>query len=362
MDSYVLVLAGGKGERFWPASRTVRPKQVLKLLSEQTLLRETIERTLPIVPLERTFIITGSELAGFLKGTHREIPPENYIIEPEGKNTAPAICLAAAQIVKRFGDGIMFVLASDHFINPTQVFQKSLEAACEVVQTTDMLVLMGIQPTRAETGYGYIHVGEKIVEYDGIRCLDVVSFKEKPSRVKAQEFYLSGKYLWNSGNFIMRAGKILEKAKEHLPQFEAGLQEYMANWGTPKAEEIIKQVFAQTPSISIDYAIIEKSTDVAVLWGAFQWDDVGNWSALERVLQKDRYNNVTHGIGEVLQSETYETTIYNDVPGLVVSVGVSDLIIVRMNDVVLVMNKTHVPHTRELVEKIKANPEWEKYL
>lgn len=362
MDTFVVILAGGKGERFWPASRAKLPKQVIKLFSEHTLLKETINRTLPVVPIFRTFIVTGVDLADMLIETHPDFPRENYIVEPSGKNTAPAICLAAAQIVAKYGDGVMFVLASDHYIDPPYVFQQSLKAAQQVVESMDNLVLMGIQPTRAETGYGYIQVGEKIAEYDGIRCMNVKSFKEKPSRVKAQEFYLSGEYLWNSGNFIFRAGKILDEAHKHLPKLAQELDEYIAHFGKPEADEIIKRAYENTQSISIDYAILEKSSDVAVLWGAFRWDDVGSWGALERVMKTDKNNNVTAGSGEFITSETYETTIYNDHEGLVAAFGVSDLVIVRMNDVVLVMNKTKIPYMRELVEELKNNPQWQKYL
>lgn len=362
METYAIVLAGGKGERFWPASRASFPKQVIKLFSDQTLLKETINRTQPVVSMERTFIVTGQELANFLLGTHPELPAENFIIEPFGKNTAPAICLAAAQIVAKYGDGIMIVLASDHYISPTKAFQESLIAAKQIVQTTDKIVLMGIQPMRAETGYGYIQMGERLAEHNNIRCMTVESFKEKPSRVKAQEFYLSGKYLWNSGNFIMRAGKIIEEARKHLPEMVAGFEKYIRKFGEAEADKILAQTYNNAPSISIDYAVIEKSSDIAVLCGAFQWDDVGNWAALERVINKDRFNNVATGSGDFLLSETYETTVYNDEPGLVVALGVSDLIIVRMKDVVLIMNKTKIPHMRELVDKIREKPDLSKYL
>ncbi len=362
MKEYVVVLAGGKGERFWPASRATHPKQLIKLISERTMIRETIERTLPIVPLENTFIVPSAEIAELITQSYPEISSANFIIEPVGKNTAPAICLAAANIVARFGDGVMYVLASDHFINPTNMFREALQVSSEIVKTKDRLVLMGIQPTRAETGYGYIHVGDKIAEYGGIRGYNVKAFKEKPSRVKAQEFYLSSDYLWNSGNFMFRAGKILEEADKHIPRFAAEIKKYIANFGTSKADEILKNAFENVEGISIDYAIFEKSGDVAVLWGAFQWDDVGSWSALERVLPKDKFNNVAVGKSDNCLVETYDTTVYGDNEGLVVTLGVSDLVIVRMKDVVLVMNKTRVSGMRELVNSIKENPEWKKYL
>ena len=362
MEEFVTILAGGRGERFWPASRTNMPKQLLKLFSNKTMLQETIDRTLPLVPMERTFIITGNHLADLIKQTHPEIRDENFIIEPLAKNTAPAICLAAAKIVAEHGDGIMYVLASDHYIYPAEMFRDALKVAKEVILTFDKLVLMGIQPTRAETGYGYIQIADKIAEYDGIKCFDVKSFKEKPSRVKAQEFYLSGEYLWNSGNFMFRAGKILEEAEKYLPEFAKKMRQYIDKYGTPEADKILAEAFEEVTAISIDFAILEKSRDVAVLWGAFQWDDVGSWGALERILPRDKFNNVIAGVDKKLLVDTYETTIYNNKDTLIVAFGVSDLVIVNMGDVVLVMNKARIPEMRSLVEKIKENPEWEKYL
>ena len=362
MDEFVIVLAGGKGERFWPASRVNRPKQFLKLVSDRTMLQETIERTRPIVPLERTFIVANSHLVELMKQTHPEIPEQNYIVEPLGKNTAPAICLAAANIVAKYGDGIMFVLASDHYIDPPDMFRDGLKTAREVILSDDKLVLMGIQPTRAETAYGYIRVDDKIAEYDGIKCFSVKSFKEKPSRVKAQEFYLAGDYLWNSGNFMFRAGKILDEARKYLPDFAEYMQKYIDNFDKPEASSILREAFENVAAVSIDVAILEKSEDVAVLWGAFRWDDVGSWGAMERILHKDKFNNVIAGKSDHLLLDTYETTVYSDTDSLVVAFGVTDLVIVNMGDVVLVMNKTRIPQMRDLVKKIKDNPDWKKYL
>jgi mannose-1-phosphate guanylyltransferase len=362
LNTYVVILAGGRGERFWPASRIKKPKQVLKLTSQKTLLQETLDRSLPIVPIERTFIITGKELGDYLKASHPGFPQENFIIEPCAKNTAPAICYSAAHIVAKHGDGIIVVLSSDHYISPVSIFQQSLLSAVDIVKSTDRIVLLGIQPNRGETGSGYIQVGENLTESNGIKCMSVESFKEKPSRINAQEFYLSGKYLWNSGNFIMRAGKLLEEGKKYLPIFIDDMEKYIANYETSDAPKIIADAFDRVQSISIDYAILEKTSNIAVLWGSFLWDDVGNWNALERVIQQDRFNNVNTGAGETFFSETYESTVYNDTDGLVVAVGVSDLVIIRMNDITMVMNKTHIPHIREIVEKIRANKDWEKYL
>jgi len=362
MEEFVVVLAGGRGERFWPLSRANRPKQLLKLISNRTMLKETIERTLPLVPMERTFIVTGGELAKLIKEQHPEFPEENYIIEPMGKNTAPAICLAAANIVAKYGDGIMFVLASDHYIEPQSTFLSVLRAAKEAVIKTDRLILMGIEPTRAETAYGYIQVGEKLLELNDAQCYEVKNFKEKPDKVKAQEFYLSGEYLWNSGNFIMRARRILEEAKVYLPQLANDMEKYIDNFGSPEAEEILREAFERAPSTSIDYAILEKTKNVAVIWGKFYWDDVGSWGAMERVLKSDKFGNVVAGDGDFLILETYESTIFNDSPGLIATFGVSDLVIVRMDDITLVLNKTRIPQMRELISKLKEDEKFKKYL
>lgn len=362
MDDFIIILAGGKGERFWPASRVNKPKQLLSLISHKTMLQETIERTLKLVPLERTFIVTNNNLAGLIQTSLPEFTTENFIIEPEGKNTAPAICLAAANIVARYGDGIIFVLASDHYISPTDIFIDALKSAKEVVVNSDRLVLLGIQPTRPETAYGYIQVGEKLMEYNGIKSHIVQSFREKPSRVKAQEFYLSGNYLWNSGNFIMRAGKVLDEAEKYMPELARGMKQYISEYQSPSAGAILERVFRQAQSTSFDYGVLEKSDQVAVLWGTFQWDDVGSWSAIERILQKEAHNNVIHGVGQTFLDESYETTVYNDAPGLVVLSGVSDIVVVRLEDVVLVISKTRTDQLRELVAKLRENPDYEEYL
>ncbi len=362
MDEFVLILAGGKGERFWPASKTNRPKQVVKLVSEHTMIRETLKRTLSIVPFERTLIITGNELKNTIREYEPDISDDRFIIEPVAKNTAPAIILAAAKICAEYGDGVMYVLSSDHFISPVNMFVDTLAFAGEIVRSNDKLVLMGIQPTRAETAYGYIHTGEKFMENNGIRSFYVKSFQEKPSRIKAQEYYLSGEYLWNSGNFIFRAGKILEQARNFLPEFAALIDDYIAHYHTPQAEEKLAIAFEAAPSISIDYAILEKSEEVTVLWGSFLWDDLGSWSALERVLNSDRNNNVTAGKGKTGLFETFETTVYNDSDGVIVTFGVSDLVVVRIDNVTFVMNKTRISEMRELITKLKESPELAQYL
>ncbi len=362
MKEFVIVLAGGKGERFWPVSRSRKPKQLLRLLSNNTMLIETINRTLDIVPIEYTFIVTGPELAKLISETHPEIPKENFIIEPQGKNTAPAIGLAAAEIIARYGDGILYVLASDHYIEPKSAFQSVLKSARDAVLKTDRLILMGIEPSRAETAYGYIHAGKKILELSDSDCYEVSSFKEKPNRVKAQEFYLSGEYLWNSGNFIMRAGKILEEANIYLPDFAQALYKYIEEFDKPDSNKIIEEAFETIPSISIDFAILEKTRNVGVIWSRFKWDDVGSWSAMERVLCSDNHNNIQIGNGEFLLQDTYETTILNDFDGLIVTYGISDMVIVRMNDVVLVMNKTRTQQIRDLIDILKSEGKYNKYL
>ena len=361
MKNFAVILAGGKGERFWPASRKDRPKQLLRLLSDKTMLEETLCRVETLVEPENGLIVTSKDLRVLIE---KEIPGlngDNFIIEPVGRNTAPAICLAAANIIAKHGDGIMLVLSSDHRIKPVKIFIDALEAAKKLVLDQDRLVLIGIEPSRPETAYGYIRIGDEMTETDGFKIFDVASFREKPNRLIAQEYYLDGRHLWNSGIFIWRAGKIMEEMKKYCPDRYELIDEYMKAIGSEGEQEALDSVFERMKPISIDYSVLEKSHSVAVLRAKFTWDDVGSFSALERIIRKDFEGNVVSGENTMLM-ETYETTVMNEAPGIVVTYGVSDLVVVRAEDVLLIIHKTRIPQMRDLLENLKKNPEMEAYL
>jgi len=361
MKNFAVILAGGKGERFWPASRTDRPKQLLRLLSEKTMLEETICRVDNLVEPEDILIVTSDYLRGLIEKEVPTLEDVNFLVEPQGRNTAPAIGFAAANIIARHGDGVMFVLSSDHRIKPILPFQQALEAASEMASIDDKLILIGVEPTRPETGYGYIQIGNELVETSGFTIHDVASFREKPNRLIAQEYYLDSRHLWNSGIFVWRASVIMEEIKNHMPEHYALLQEYQSAVGTDKEKEVLEDVFKRISPISIDYGVLEKSQSVVVLRAKFTWDDVGSFSALERIMRKDFEGNVVSGENIVLL-ESYETTIMNDAPGMVVAYGISDLVLVRSKDVLLIIHKTRIPQMRELLEQLKDMPGMEDYL
>ena len=361
MENFAIILAGGKGERFWPVSRESKPKQLLKLISDRTMLEETISRVESFVKNENILVVTGHDLKRLMKKETPALKNENFIIEPVGRNTAPAIGLAAANIIGRFGDGLMFVLSTDHHIKPVGAFVKALKKAGRFAVKENRLVLLGIEPSRPETGYGYIEMGREIEKTKDYTICDVAFFKEKPNRLKAQEYYLDSKHLWNSGIFIWKASEILKEIEKYLPGLHSELKKYITVIGTKKEKQVLREAFERIEAISIDYGVLEKSDSVAVLHAKFTWDDVGSYAALERILSKDRDGNIIAG-DNTLFVDTYETTIMNETPGLVVTFGVSDLVVVRAEDVVFIVHKTRIPEMRELLEKVKKRPELEKYL
>lgn len=361
MKNFAVIMAGGKGERFWPASRADRPKQLLRLLSEKTMLEETIDRVDTLVDPEDVLIVTSDDLRILIEKELPQLGNGNFLIEPVGRNTAPAIGLAAANIVAKHGDGVMIVLSSDHRIKPVESFQTAISAAAQIAAENDRLILIGIETSRPETGYGYIQTGIELMEVDGLTIYDVASFREKPNRLLAQEYYLDSKHLWNSGIFVWRAKVILEEMETALPEHYELLMRYKDAVGTPEERKILDEIFAKMQSISIDYGVLEKSKSVAVLRAKFTWDDVGSFSALERIMRKDFDGNVVAGDNVVLH-ETYETTVMNEAPGPVVTFGISDITIIRTEDALLVIHKTKIPHMRELLDTMKEMPDMEGYL
>lgn len=358
--NYAVVMAGGKGERFWPLSRAGSPKQFLKILSDKTLLEDTLERTAALAPLERTLVVAGEV---FKKQILEKVPPlseKNLLLEPEGKNTGPAIALAAVHLAKKDPEAVMMVLPSDHFIHPKERLARILSAAAETAKAGDFLITLGIVPTRAETGYGYIEMGEKAKEADGVAIYKVARFKEKPTRTLAQEYYLDRKHFWNSGMFVWSAASILKALEHHQPEMHQHLKGYSETIGTVKEPEARKKLFAALEPVSIDVAVLEKADNVLTIPSDFTWDDVGSFLALERVRKRDRENNLC--LGPSLTVSSYETTVINEGDGVVVVFGVSDLVVVKSGGLVLVAHKTRVADLKEVTEKLAAAPNFKQYL
>jgi len=357
---YSVILAGGRGERFWPLSRLGHPKQLLKITSDKTLLQETIDRVKELIPVNRTLVVTGENFAKAILEKVPDLTAKNLILEPEGKNTCVAIALAAVHIKKKDPEAVMAVLSSDHLIEPKERLQKILDIGSSIAKQGDYLITMGVIPTRAETGYGYIELGEAFSSSEGVPVFKVKQFKEKPTRTAAQQYYFDRQHLWNSGIFIWSCSAILKAIKEHMPSLYRELDIYYNHIDTPKEKEERKKLYASAENISIDFAVLEKASNVLTIKADLRWDDIGSWLALERIKEKDRDNNVF--VGKVAALDSYETTIVNEEDGIVAALGVSDLVIVHTDGIVFVAHKTKVQDVKELLQKLASDKDLEKYL
>ncbi|KPK99503.1 MAG: hypothetical protein AMJ90_09450 [candidate division Zixibacteria bacterium SM23_73_2] len=357
---YAVILAGGKGERFWPLSRNLHPKQLLRISSEKSMLQETIDRIANFIPIRRTLVVTGEEIKNSILEHVDYLKDDNLIVEPQGKNTCLAIGLAAVHLVKKDPDATMVVLSSDHFIKPKEELQKILRVACQVVSKGDFLITLGIVPTRAETAYGYIEISELFDAIEDVPVYRINKFKEKPDRITAQEYYYDRKHLWNSGMFVWTAKSILNVLNTYMPKLNRALLDYSLHIGEDSEDEALRELYSDSENISIDCAVLEKAKNVLTLKADLAWDDVGSWLALERIKEKDKDNNVI--LGKVSVSNTFETTIVNDSDGVIATLGISDLVIVKTDDIVFVAHKTKVQEVRELLQKFARDKELERYL
>ncbi|MCM1154034.1 MAG: mannose-1-phosphate guanylyltransferase [Roseburia sp.] len=348
MKTYGVIMAGGGGTRFWPLSRKELPKQLLNLTGKDLMVNETIDRLEGNVEKEDIFIVTNTSQAQLmLEATSGRVRTDHILAEPAARNTAACIGYAAMEILQKYGDGIMCVLPSDHYIKKSEIYKRVLANAIRVAEETEALVTIGIQPAFPSTGYGYIcHGEEKTAEgYYTVR-----HFVEKPNLKKAKEYLLSGEYLWNSGMFIWKASVIMRYFEELLPDVYACLQKIGAVMETDKEQDIIEEIYPQIPKISIDYGIMERAEKVLVLEGDFGWSDVGSWDALEALYDKDEYGNITYG--EQVHIDTHDCIIYAK-NKLVTTIGLDSVIVVETEDAVLVCDKNRAQEVKKIVEALQ---------
>jgi mannose-1-phosphate guanylyltransferase len=352
---YAAVMAGGKGTRFWPESRPEHPKPLLKILGEESMLQLTVRRTSGIVPKRNISVVTNQMYSTQVREQLPEIPKENIIAEPEGRDTAACIGLAAIYIRKIDSDGVMLVTPADHFICNQGRFGDVIRAAAEVARLQNRLVTIGIPPTGPETGYGYIHRGKPTGQCRGEKVYLVKEFVEKPDRQRAEQYLTQGDYLWNSGIFLWKASVILEMIKEYLPALAQGLAQIEKALDTEREGQVITDVYKRLKSISIDYGVMEKAEAVAVLAGDFGWSDVGSWAALSELLSKDENGNVVQASHLGIETEG----CFIRCPGkLVATIGVKDVVIVQTEQALLVCPKHRTQEVKKIVEMLeeqKAN-------
>lgn len=340
---WTVILAGGIGSRFWPASTPSRPKQLLKLGSDQPLIRDTVQRILPLVPAERLRILTGARLADPILGSLPELGPGNLLLEPRAAGTAPVLAWAAAEIERRDPDAVMISLHADHVISPAQGFRDRLELAAELAVRHRRLFTLGALPDRPETGYGYIRAGAALPGGEGLAepGYEVASFVEKPDLATAREYVASGQYFWNTGLFIWRVADLLDQIERHTPEL-ADLVPILREGGT-------EEFFRRVPNLSIDEGLLERSDRVGMVPADFSWDDIGAWDALFRTQPTDPAGNVVVGEGYAVDSRN--SALYAD-DGPIVTFGVDDLVIVRTGGVTFVAHRDRSPELKTLLEQI----------
>lgn len=349
MVKTALIMAGGRGERFWPKSRKNLPKQFLSLTDDgKTMIQLTVERILPIVDYENIYIATNKDYLPLIKEQLPQIPVENVLCEPVGRNTAPCIAMAAAIINKKYDDAIMMVLPSDHLIKYANLYQKVLNDACDVAMKDDNLVTVGITPDYPETGYGYIKFVTDVTEGSAYK---VDRFVEKPSLDVAKEYLASEEYLWNSGQFIWKVSTILSKFEKLMPEVFEGANTIKAAYGTDEFNAVLEKVFPEFPSISIDYGVMEKAESIYVIPGNFGWDDVGSWLAVERIKKPNEAGNIVNG--NVVTVNTKNCIIQCD-KKLIATVGLEDVVIVDTEDATLICDKASTADIKKILENLRA--------
>ena len=348
MKKTALIMAGGRGERFWPRSRQSLPKQFLSLTDDKkTMLQLTVERILPLVAMEDIFIVTNRGYRELVRAQLPELPEGNILCEPVGKNTAPCIGLGAVHIAKKYGDAVMMVLPSDHLIKYTSLFLNTLTDACEVAEQGGNLVTLGIAPDCPETGYGYIKFQP---EQTLGRAFAVERFVEKPDLETAKAYLASEQYLWNSGMFIWKTSTILKNLQTYLPETYRGLYKIGEAIGTPMEEQVLEREFQAFEAESIDYGVMEKAKNIYILSGAFGWDDVGSWLAVGRIKRSNELGNVVNG--NVVTVDTRNTTIQGS-EKLIAAVGLEDMIVVDSEDALLICEKDHAGDIKKVLENLK---------
>jgi mannose-1-phosphate guanylyltransferase len=350
---HAVIMAGGSGTRFWPKSRRDRPKQLLRLFGDTSMLQQTVARIAPLVPPDRVLVITGQDQAAAVRGQLPELPPENVIGEPAPRDTAPCVGLAASIVATRDPDGTMIVLSADHRIEPAETFRTAVRAAVdEVDRDPRTFVTFGVRPTRPETGYGYIEQAEKLGEPLGVGVFRVARFQEKPDSATARSFLEAGNYVWNAGIFVWRARAVLDALREYQPEITERLARITADWDSGRRLDPLAREFPKMPRIPIDKAVMERYPNVRVLEVRYDWSDVGDWRSLADLLPKDDRGNVVQGPAHLVDSDA--TVVIADDGAPIVTLGVEGLVIVQSGGVTFVARREKLDALRGLVEGLEG--------
>jgi len=348
---YTLIMAGGSGTRFWPRSKTQKPKQYLNLFGEKSLLQDTIDRFATFTGYDKIYIVSSATQAEVLEAQTPMLPKENLIYEPVGKNTLPCIGLAAMYAELEDPDGIMVVSPSDHLITNNELFKDTVLAAAKIADERNGIVTLGITPTYPATGYGYVKTAENITGDEKIPQFKVERFVEKPNEETATEYLKQGGFYWNSGLFIFKVKVFLEAVQQFAPELYADLKKIQAELGQPSYPQTLDTIYRAVQNISVDYGIMEHAQNIYLVEGNFDWNDLGSWESV--YLTDNKGENGNAGSGETLILDTKNSYVHAD-NSLVAVVGLEDVIVVQDGNTVLVCKRDKAEEVKKIVDQLKA--------
>ena len=347
--NYCLIMAGGSGTRFWPRSRVVKPKQYLSLFGDQSLIQESVQRFANFIPEDCIYVVSAKSQQEVLESQTTNLPKQNMIYEPVGKNTLPAIGLAALFIAEKDPDGIMIVSPSDHLIQNDELFKQTIESAVLIADQKDGIVTIGITPKFPATGYGYVQTAGEIQIGQAIKSFAVNQFVEKPNVEVATGYLKDGGFFWNSGIFIFKVSVFLESVQKYAPELYADLMRIKEHIGSDTYEEAVDRIYNEVKSISIDYGILEKASNVFLVQGDFVWNDLGSWEEVYKYDKKDENQNAQ--VGEVVFLDSKNSYVYAP-NSLVAVVGLDDVIVVQEGDTILVCKRDRAEDIKAVVGEI----------
>lgn len=359
---YAVIMAGGSGTRFWPKSTSSLPKQFLNLFGDGTMIQNTAKRIEDIIPQERIIVVTNEKYVSIVRDQLPKVPQDNIVGEPVAKNTAPCVAIAAELIRKKDPNGVMVVLPADHHITEPEKFTNILSSAVSKAESGDFLVTIGVEPSRPETGFGYIHSDSSSKEeLGGNSVLTVKAFTEKPNEVVAKQFVESGDYFWNSGMFIWKAETVLKEIATQLPAMYEELEQSSVEFFGSSHNAAVNDFYYACESISIDYGIMENAQSVYVVPGDFGWNDVGSWTAVYELAKKDSQGNSVQTLNATF-ADTTNSLVLSSGEKMISVVGLDNVAVVETEDAILVCNLDKAQGVKEIVDQLKGSTDFKRFV
>lgn len=347
---YAMIMAGGGGTRLWPMSRNNMPKQLLPLVEDQSMYKISVERLAPLFTPDCIYVVTGSQYVDMMRADTPEIPPQNFIVEPYGRDSGPAAALGITVIQQRDSKAVVAILTADHHISDKAGFREVLAAAHDLAQQ-GYIVTLGITPTYPSTGFGYIRRGRELCTVNGLTCYQSLGFTEKPNPEKAAQFLASGDYSWNSGMFIWKADQAMSEFQRQQPEMHAHFMELASAVDTPQFNTTLDTVWEKIKKIQLDYAVMEGAHNMAVIPVDIGWNDIGSWASLFDVLPLDPSGN-TFKATDWIAMDTSNTLVVSD--KLVVTIGIDSIVVIETPDAILICHKDRTQGVKEVVNQLRA--------